>query len=65
MIVDVELGGFAPASAPKPDVVGWVFPPNTLGFDEAIAPKGEVLDPVRVLKPELAKAEADVCGLSL
>jgi hypothetical protein len=41
-----------------------VFPPKTLGFDAPIVPKGEVLDPARELKPELAKAEAEVCGLS-
>lgn len=63
MVVVVELGDFVPASAPKPDVVA--PPPKTLGLDAAIEPKGDVLDAARALKPELAKAEADVCGLSL
>jgi hypothetical protein len=42
-----------------------VFPPKTLGFDAAMAPNGEVLDAARELKPELAKAEAEVCGFWL
>jgi hypothetical protein len=42
-----------------------VFPPKTLGFDAPIAPNGEVLDAARELKPELAKAEVDVCDFSL
>jgi hypothetical protein len=63
VIVDVELADFAPASEPKPDVDE--FPPKTLGLDAPITPNGEVLDAARELKPELAKAEADVCGLSL
>jgi hypothetical protein len=65
VVVDVELGDFAPASEPKPDVDDAAAPPKTLGLDAPIAPNGEVVDEARELKPELANAEADVCGLSL
>jgi hypothetical protein len=63
--VEVVVGDFAPPRAPKPDVVVLGFPPNTLGFDAPSVPNGEELVDAKDAKPELAKAEDDVCGLSL
>lgn len=56
---------FPAAKAPNPEVVVLELPPKTLGFDAARVPNGEELDPANDAKPEFAKAEEDVCGLSV
>lgn len=60
VVVELEE---AAASAPNPDGAADALPPNTLGVVELILPNGD--EPVaRDAKPELANAEADVCGFS-
>jgi hypothetical protein len=65
VVVDVGLEGFAAPNAPKPDVVDCVLPPNMLGLEAPRLPNGDVLAFAKEAKPEVANAEADVCGLSL
>jgi hypothetical protein len=63
-VVDVALGGFAAANAPKPDVVVWALPLNMLGLLAPRLPNGDVLAFARDAKPELANADVDCFGLS-
>jgi hypothetical protein len=65
VVVEVGLGGFAAANAPKPDVVDCELPPNMLGLDAPRLPNGDVLAFAKDAKPELANADVAVCGLSL
>lgn len=56
-------GDFADANPPKPDDV-CVPELNMLGF-VARLPNGELAEAARDAKPELAKADVDVLGLSV
>jgi hypothetical protein len=65
-VVVVDVVDPALANAPNPDIlVLAALTPNTLGFVAPRLPKGEVLELARDANPEVANAEADVCGLSL
>jgi hypothetical protein len=60
VVVVVELGDFALAKAPKPELVDGMLPLNMLGFVAPRLPNGEVLEAASDANPELANAdEAD------
>ena len=57
VVVVVELGDFALANAPKPELVGSMLPLNMLDFVAPRLPKGEVLEAASDANPELANAD--------